>query len=181
MSETNTPNEAPPRPANPGPEGAVDVAGALRRCAVLLHAFEESGHDLGLLTSPGFPEGDWPAVLARARRREEWNPRVFAGEEQMCTKLYLLESDAIRAEARGQVLCYERRSKTSHTIAGALVQQLHDEGGQTADEPEFKERLGELLCVARALSAEHELMLELAEDARLGDAEQRRARLQAAG
>ena len=178
MSETNTPNAAPPRPAAE-PESAVDTGTALQRCAVLLHAFEESGRDLGLLTSPGFPQGDWATVLARARRREQWNPRVFSGEEQMCTKLYLLESDEIRAEAHSQVLCYERRSKTSHTIASALVQQLCDEGEGTADDPAFKGRLGELLSVARALAAEHELMLELAEDARLGDAEQRNTRLQA--
>lgn len=155
--------------------GGVDVEGALRRSEMLLKAFEESGHDLCSLTAPDFDDGAWPRLEKRAGRREAWNPRVFSGEAEMCRKFHSVESESIRAEAHGQILCYERRSKTSHTIATALVEayEAAEDSDEGLDCQAFKNKLGELLSVARALSTEHELILSLADDALIGDAEER--------
>lgn len=160
----------------------IDIGEALKRTAILLDAIEQSGNDLNAITDANVDEDEFDKIMATAREREQWNPSVFAGEEQAFTTFHLVEDEEIRAEAHKQVMFYWRRAKTSSKVATALFATYRSavvsalEKDEPIDNSDYKKKLSEILSVVTALSEEHDQIVSLAQDAQAGDHERANAR-----
>lgn len=160
----------------------IDIGEALKRTAILLDAIEQSGNDLNAITDANVDEDEFDKIVATAREREQWNPSVFAGEEQAFTTFHLVEDEEIRAEAHKQVMFYWRRAKTSSKVATALFATYRSavvsalEQDEPVDNGDYKKKLSEILGVVTALSEEHDQIVSLAQDAQAGDHERANAR-----
>lgn len=160
----------------------IDIGEALKRTAILLDAIEQSGNDLNAITDANVDEDEFDKIVATAREREQWNPSVFAGEEQAFTTFHLVEDEEIRAEAHKQVMFYWRRAKTSSKVATALFATYRSavvsalEKDEPIDNSDYKKKLSEILSVVTALSEEHDQIVSLAQDAQAGDHERANAR-----